>query len=146
MLRHRDFLDRVESRPLTDEQAAAAICFDDWVRFIAPAGSEKTSTMVARAGYPVRAGIARPDQILLLACNSDAASELRESLNSRVVPWVDGLEKIQSSTFHAFGLRVISEVTGVSGHLPFILCSTVQRHRHIPGTKGPGGYRTTDTN
>ena len=48
----KPFLDRVESRPLTEEQARAVICFDNRVQVVAAAGSGKTSTMVARPPMP----------------------------------------------------------------------------------------------
>lgn len=44
----RDFFDRVESRPLTEEQARSVVTFDTRLRVIAAAGSGKTSVMVAR--------------------------------------------------------------------------------------------------
>ena len=72
------FFDTIEKNPLTDEQRVAAITFDDNVLTIAAAGSGKTSTLVAKAGYAITAGIAEPAQILLLAFNKDAADELKE--------------------------------------------------------------------
>lgn len=74
----KDLFDQVESKPLTEEQARAVICFDDRVLVVASAGSGKTSTMVAKAAYAIHRGIVRPDQILLLAFNKKAADELQE--------------------------------------------------------------------
>jgi len=116
--RQQDFFSGVESNPLTEEQARAAVCFDDRVRLIAAAGSGKTSTMVARAGYAVRAGIARPEEIVLLAFNTDAAQELRDRIRTKLTPWVEGADKIVVGTFHAFALKVIGEATGRKPTVP----------------------------
>ena len=74
----RELFDQVESRPLTEEQARAAICFDNRVQVVAAAGSGKTSTMIAKAAYAIHRGLAQPEAILLLAFNRKAAEELRE--------------------------------------------------------------------
>lgn len=70
------FFDSVEKSPLTDEQVEACVCMDDNLLVVAAAGSGKTSTMVAKTGYVLHQGLAQPEQILLLAFNRDAASEL----------------------------------------------------------------------
>ncbi|MGM9470689.1 UvrD-helicase domain-containing protein [Pseudarthrobacter sp. YS3] len=110
-----DFFRTVEKSPLTEEQARATVCFDNRVRVIAAAGSGKTSTMVARAGYAVRRGIAQPAGILALAFNKKAAGELTDRLVSRLG---DDGAGVASSTFHAFGLRIIGEATGRKPSLP----------------------------
>lgn len=108
----RDFFDSIEKTPLTDEQARAVVCFDNRVLLVASAGSGKTSTIVAKAGWTVRRGIARPEEILLLAFNSAAAKEMAERLASRFADV--GLDPggVQAQTFHAFGLRVLGEASG----------------------------------
>lgn len=116
--REATFFDAVESQPLTREQAEAAVCFDDRVLLVAAAGSGKTSTMVARAGYAVRAGIAAPHEVLMLAFNSDAAKELGERTRSKLGSWVANADQIHTSTFHAFALKVIGEATGRKPSVP----------------------------
>ncbi|MBT8163197.1 MULTISPECIES: UvrD-helicase domain-containing protein [Arthrobacter] len=110
-----EFFRTVEKSPLTEEQTRAAVCFDNRVRVIAAAGSGKTSTMVARAGYTIRRGIAQPTEILALAFNKKAAGELSERLASRLG---DDGGAVCSSTFHAFGLRIIREATGRRPSIP----------------------------
>ncbi|MET3933606.1 UvrD-helicase domain-containing protein [Arthrobacter sp. OAP107] len=110
-----DFFRKVEKSPLTEEQTRATVCFDNRVRVIAAAGSGKTSTMVARAGYAIRRGIAQPTEILALAFNKKAAGELSERLVSRLG---DDGASVASSTFHAFGLRVVGEATGRKPSVP----------------------------
>jgi DNA helicase-4 len=63
------FFEQVEKSPLTDEQAKAVVCFDNRVLLVASAGSGKTSTMVAKAGYALKKRYFEPAQILLLAFN-----------------------------------------------------------------------------
>ncbi|AOY70785.1 uvrDREP helicase family protein [Arthrobacter sp. ZXY-2] len=110
-----DFFRTVEKSPLTEEQTRATVCFDNRVRVIAAAGSGKTSTMVARAGYAIRRGIAQPTEILALAFNKKAAGELSERLVSRLG---DDGASVASSTFHAFGLRIVGEATGRKPAVP----------------------------
>ena len=110
-----DFFRTVEKSPLTEDQTKATVCFDNRVRVIAAAGSGKTSTMVARAGYAIKRGIAQPVEILALAFNKKAAGELSERLVSRLG---DDGSGVASSTFHAFGLRIVGEATGRKPSLP----------------------------
>jgi DNA helicase-4 len=112
LLDSRYFFDRVEKSPLTEEQAEAVICFDNRVLLVASAGSGKTSVMVAKAGYALQRGYFAADRMLLLAFNNDAAKELRERLQARLVPLGLPADKVVAKTFHAFGLEVIGAATG----------------------------------
>lgn len=109
---NKAFFDSVEKSPLTEEQAKAVVCFDDRVLLVAAAGSGKTSTMVAKAGYALRKGYFAADKILLLAFNNEAAKELRERINARLTPLGLSAEQVTASTFHAFGLNIIGQATG----------------------------------
>lgn len=108
----KDFFDRVEKSPLTEEQARAVICFDNRMLLVASAGSGKTSTLVAKTGYALKQGYVAPEQMLLLAFNQAAASELRERLRARLVPLGLPGDRVVAKTFHAFGLDVIGQATG----------------------------------
>jgi DNA helicase-4 len=108
---NRSFFDSVEKKPLTPEQVHACVCMDDNVMVVAAAGSGKTSTMVAKAGYVLSQNLAKANQILMLAFNSAAANELGERVAERLKN-VPGIEDISSQTFHAFGLTVIGAATG----------------------------------
>lgn len=108
----RDFFDRVESRPLTAEQACAVVSLDNRVLVVAAAGSGKTSVMVARAAYAVHRGFVRPERILLLAFNKDAARELQDRVRARFRALGLSDDGIRATTFHAFGLDVIGRATG----------------------------------
>lgn len=108
----RVFFEQVEKSPLTEEQAKAVICFDNRVLLVASAGSGKTSTMVAKAGYALKKGYFEADKILLLAFNTAAAAELRERIKLRLEPLGLPGDKVAAKTFHAFGLDVIGAATG----------------------------------
>lgn len=114
----KDLLARVESKPLTDEQSRAVICFDNRVQVIASAGSGKTSTMVAKAIYALHRNLMSPNSIVMLAFNKDAAGELQErvakSLARLKIPDVE----VQAKTFHSLGLSIIAEATGRKPHVP----------------------------
>ena len=105
------FFETVEKSPLTDEQIHACICMDDNVMVVAAAGSGKTSTMVAKAGYVLNQGLATPEQVLLLAFNRDAADELGQRVRERL-SGIEGIEGVTVQTFHGFGLSLIAEATG----------------------------------
>lgn len=106
-----EFFASVECQPLTPEQIDAVVCFDDHELVVAAAGSGKTSTMVAKVGYSLHRGIHAPEEILLLAFNADAATELSERVLARLAD-IPGADRITAKTFHAFGKLVITEATG----------------------------------
>ena len=109
---HQSFLAQVEKSPLTPEQVQAVTCFEDRLLLVASAGSGKTSTMVAKAGFALKQGFFEPERILMLAFNSDAAAELRQRLQDRLLPHGLPADRVAAKTFHAFGLEVIGHATG----------------------------------
>ena len=117
LIDERAFFDRIEKTPLTEEQARAVICFDNRVQLVASAGSGKTSTMVAKAGWTIRKNLAKADEILLLAFNKSAAEELGERCDARLANANISADGLRATTFHAFGLRVIGEATGAKPRL-----------------------------
>ncbi|WP_354498064.1 UvrD-helicase domain-containing protein [Mycetocola sp. 2940] len=110
--KYRPFFDTVEKSPLTDEQARAVVCFDNRMLVVASAGSGKTSTMVAKAGYALRRGLVPADRILMLAFNNAAAKELKQRTLDRLIPLGLDADKVTVRTFHAFGIDVIGQATG----------------------------------
>ena len=110
--RYQQFFRTIESSPLTDEQVRAVVCMDNRVQVIAAAGSGKTSTMVAKAGYVLKRGTIPADRILMLAYNADAARELGVRVNARLTrAGIPGPRPV-AKTFHSFGLSVVGEATG----------------------------------
>src|SRR5437762_6384121 len=84
---------------LDAEQAAAAALPDGPAQIIAPAGSGKTTTLIARLGVLMSRGIA-PEKIAVATFNRDAAEELRSRILSRLAPIVPGAETIEVRTLH----------------------------------------------
>lgn len=107
LVARKGFLETIESQPLTDEQAAAVITFDNRVQVVAAAGSGKTSVMVARAAYAIERGFVPAHRILLLAFNKAAAAELQDRIETRLRAVGINADGVRADTFHAFGLRVI---------------------------------------
>ena len=103
----KQFLESIESKPLSLEQSTAVITFDNRVLLVAAAGSGKTSVMVARAAYATMKNFIKPSRILLLAFNKAAAEELQERVRDRFETAKIDSKGIKASTFHAFGLDVI---------------------------------------
>lgn len=114
----KDFLDRVESKPLTEEQARAVICLDNRVQVVAAAGSGKTSTMVAKAAYAIDRGFVEPERIVMLAFNKDAAKELEERAQRSFDRLGMGDAVVEARTFHALGLAIIAKATGRKPDIP----------------------------
>lgn len=109
---NREFFATVEKSPLTPEQARAVVCFDNRMLVVASAGSGKTSTMVAKAGYALHRNLIPADKILMLAFNADAAKELQRRTRDRLTPLGLDADKVVARTFHAFGVDVIGRATG----------------------------------
>lgn len=114
----KDLLDRVESKPLTPEQARAVVCFDNRVQVVASAGSGKTSTMVAKAAYAIHRGFVDPKRIVLLAFNKQAAEELKERAAKAFQRLGMAELTVEASTFHALGLRLIGKATREKPDIP----------------------------
>lgn len=131
--RWRTFFDHCEERPLTDEQARAAITFEENTLLVAAAGSGKTSTVVGKVAYALAKGIAQPEEILCLAFNRKAANEIAERLETRLAAMrhpdcpIDssikarigsvldsGAMRIQACTFHSLGRQIVCDVAGSS--------------------------------
>ena len=102
-----DYFDSVENNPLTESQRNACVIDEDNNLVLAGAGTGKTSTMVARAGFLIQSGQAKGDEILMLAFADKAAKEMQDRLDDRV-----GGRDIVASTFHKLGKDIIAEVEG----------------------------------
>ncbi len=127
----KDLLNRVESKPLTQEQARAVICFDNRVQVVAAAGSGKTSTMVAKAAYAIHRKLVHPDRIVLLAFNKQAADELKERAAKSFQRLGMDNVTVEASTFHALGLRIIGNATGEKPDIPDWATDTVSGIRKL---------------
>lgn len=111
---YQTFFDRIESQPLSDPQRKACVTNEDHTLVVAGAGTGKTSTLIGKAGYLLQAGLAQPENILMLAYGHKAAREMAERITERL-PESGG--KLKATTFHAFGNRVVAESVGVKRSL-----------------------------
>lgn len=100
----KDFFDTVESKPLTPEQRLSVVVDEDASLVLAGAGSGKTSVITAKAAYLVRAGVRKPEEILLLAFGKRAAEEVRKRVEQRAGA------RIEAKTFHALAYDIIGKV------------------------------------
>jgi len=102
------FFDQVEANPLTDKQRRACVIDEQHNLVLAGAGTGKTSTMIGRAGYLLKSGIARPQEILMLAFARKAADEMEERIQAKL-----GVSSLTVKTFHSLGKHIISQVEGI---------------------------------
>jgi DNA helicase-4 len=107
--KYKVFFDEIEKNPLTDKQRMACVTNDDHNLVIAGAGTGKTATLVSKAGYLVESGIAKPENILVLAFGNKAAAEMNDRIKDRI-PFIS--QSLKASTFHALGNEVIAKHYG----------------------------------
>jgi superfamily I DNA/RNA helicase len=101
---------------LAPDQREAATAEPGPVLCVAPAGSGKTTTLVARIAWLVASGVA-PESIAAITFNRRAAVELSERVDAALAPL--GLEAgaVRVRTFHALGLEILREAGGADGGL-----------------------------
>jgi DNA helicase-2/ATP-dependent DNA helicase PcrA len=91
---------------LDPEQRAAATLPDGPAQIIAPAGSGKTTTMVARLAVLLSRGVP-PDRICVVTFNRDAALDLAARVAKRLGPQVPAATTIEIRTLHALARQVL---------------------------------------
>jgi superfamily I DNA/RNA helicase len=92
---------------LAPDQRRAAVAPPGPVLCVAPAGSGKTTTLVARIAWLIDEGAA-PESICAITFNKRAAEELRERVGIALEPLGDGIAKrVRIRTFHALGLEML---------------------------------------
>jgi glycosyltransferase involved in cell wall biosynthesis len=108
---------------LDPEQRAAAMLPDGPAQVIAPAGSGKTTTLIARLGVLLGRGVAA-DRIGVVTFNRDAAAELTTRIASQLASHVPGAEAIEVRTLHAMARQVLIDAGRparlVSDRLPLL--------------------------
>ena len=114
--RAREILTSASGRTPNPSQAAAAVDLDDRTLVLAGAGTGKTATIVAKVLYLVKSGHVRPDEILLLAYNREAANEMRERLRAELAG-----ETLDVHTFHSFGNALLAAEDGPKHSLSTLL-------------------------
>lgn len=111
---YETFFDRIESQPLSAPQRKACVTNEDHTLVVAGAGTGKTSTLIGKAGYLLKAGLAQPENILMLAFGNKAAREMAERISERLP---ENGDKLKATTFHAFGNRIVAQSVGVKRSL-----------------------------
>jgi superfamily I DNA/RNA helicase len=91
---------------LDPEQRAAATLPDGPAQIIAPAGSGKTTTMVARLAVLLSRGVGA-DRICVVTFNRDAAQDLAARVARRLGPQVPDATAIEIRTLHALARQVL---------------------------------------
>src|SRR4051794_25841101 len=94
---------------LAPDQRAAATAPPGPILCVAPAGSGKTTTLVARLAWLIDSGAARPDQILAITFNRRAAEELTERVAMALQPLGLPRDAVRIRTFHALGLEILRD-------------------------------------
>lgn len=108
LVRSKELFDKIESRPLTDEQRRAVVVDEGRNLVVAAAGSGKTSVIVAKAGWIIHKQYRRPSELLLLAFAKDAQKEMEERVRKRLGNRVGA--QITVRTFHSLGMAIIGDV------------------------------------
>jgi superfamily I DNA/RNA helicase len=93
---------------LAPDQRAAATAGEGPLLVVAPAGSGKTTTLVARVAWLVDRG-APPSTVTVVAFNKRAADELAERLDAALAPQGLGPGSVRVRTFHALGREILGE-------------------------------------
>jgi superfamily I DNA/RNA helicase len=92
---------------LQEDQRRAATAPPGPVLCVAPAGSGKTTTLVARIAWLVDEG-APPEAICAITFNKRAAEELRERVSAALEPLGPALAgRLRIRTFHALGMEIL---------------------------------------
>jgi superfamily I DNA/RNA helicase len=93
---------------LAPDQRAAATAPPGPSLCIAPAGSGKTTTLVARAAWLIATGTL-PERIRAITFNKRAALEMTERLDAAVAPLGVGPGTVRVRTFHALGREILRD-------------------------------------
>ncbi len=91
---------------LNDKQKEAVVYNDGPLLIIAGAGAGKTKTLTSKIAYIIDEHLATPYNILAITFTNKAAKEMRDRLYSLIG---DEARKLQVSTFHSFGLKLLRE-------------------------------------
>ena len=91
---------------LAPDQRAAATALPGPLLVVAPAGSGKTTTLVARVAWLVDGGV-DPGTITVVAFNKRAAEELTERLDAALAPLGAAAGAVRVRTFHALGREIL---------------------------------------
>ncbi|HET9458175.1 MAG TPA: ATP-dependent helicase, partial [Candidatus Limnocylindrales bacterium] len=126
---------------LAPDQRAAATAEPGPLLCIAPAGSGKTTTLVARVAWLIAAGRAAPGEIAVISFNRRAADELGERLGDALGPLGVAAGDVRVRTFHALGREILRD----GGTVVEPLVDRLALLRGLFPDRGPAGWQTLDT-
>ena len=109
MAGHPSVAERLER--LAPDQRAAATAAPGPVLCLAPAGSGKTTTLVARIAWLIDGGV-DPATIAAITFNRRASDELAERLDAALDPLGCAPGSVRVRTFHALGLEILRDAGG----------------------------------
>lgn len=89
---------------MNDMQQKAVFCTEGPLLILAGAGSGKTTVLVNRIAYILKAGLCKPWQILAITFTNKAAGELKERICNAVD---EGGDDIWAATFHSTCSRIL---------------------------------------
>ena len=98
---------------LNNKQKEAVLYNDGPLLIIAGAGAGKTKTLTTKIAYLIDEEEVSPYNILAITFTNKAAKEMKDRLYSLIG---DLAKKLQVSTFHSFGLRLIRENYNILGY------------------------------
>jgi superfamily I DNA/RNA helicase len=136
---HASVAQRLER--LAPDQRAAATAPPGPILCVAPAGSGKTTTLVARIAWLVASGAARPSEIAAITFNRRAAVELDERLATALEPLGLVANAVRVRTFHALGLEILRE----AGSSVEPLLDRMTLLRLVAPEAGRAGWHRLDT-
>ncbi len=98
---------------LNDKQKEAVLYNEGPLLIIAGAGAGKTKTLTTKIAYLIDEKDVSPYSILAITFTNKAAKEMKDRLYSLIG---DLAKKLQVSTFHSFGLRLLRENYNILGY------------------------------
>ena len=103
----------MELNTLNDKQKEAVLYNEGPLLIIAGAGAGKTKTLTTKIAYLIEEENVHPLNILAITFTNKAAKEMKDRLYGLIG---DLAKKIQVSTFHSFGLKLLRENYALLGY------------------------------
>jgi DNA helicase-2/ATP-dependent DNA helicase PcrA len=125
---------------LAPDQRAAATAPPGPVLCLAPAGSGKTTTLVARIAWLIDGGV-DPTTITAITFNRRAAAELAERLAAALASLGLAPDAVRVRTFHALGLEILRD----SGGTPIAIADRIGLLAHLFPDLDDAGQAELDT-
>lgn len=103
----------IDIKGLNDKQREAVLYNDGPLLIIAGAGAGKTKTLTTKIAYLIEELNVSPYNILAITFTNKAAKEMKDRIDNLIGRVA---KKIQVSTFHSFGLKLLRENCNILGY------------------------------